>query len=289
MQTFSNFVSTALTNGPAAGQHHYLLVDAAVADGCNMAAELRLNTMAIDVLTGESCRWRDCASPVLLSLPAQPFSPSTAQATERAMEKWRYANAFIYIECSLSEEHMRSSLLARTFAVLPQNLDVLLRYFDTRVFDRVLIALTPEQRQAFLSAGTTWAFPDRWGHLRMARAATGDDNFARPLRLDDQQEAILIDAGDADAMVDTLLNQQHPSLEQLLPPEQYEAVDAALKQALSLGIQPHSAQVAFCSLCLELGSGFQEQMPWSQWMPEVKTGKRNFDQIVAMAAESDQA
>lgn len=289
MQTFSSFVATALKNGPPEGLHHYLLVDAAVADGRNMDTELKLNTKGIDLLTGEACRWQDCASPVLLSLPVQPFSPAIAQATERAVEKWRYANALIYIESSLSEEHMRTSLLARTFAVLPQNLDVLLRFFDTRVFDRLLIALTPEQRHTFLSAGATWAFPDRWGHLRVERAAAGGDTFAGPLRLDDHQEGILIDAGDADAMVDALLNQQHPSLGQRLPPEQYEAVDAALKQAFSLGIQNHSAQLAFCSLSLELGSGFQEQMPWSQWMPEVKTGKKNFDQIVAMAAESDQA
>lgn len=289
MQTFSSYVATALKNGPPEGQHHFLMLDAAVADGRNMAAELRLNGQAVDVLTGAPCHWLDCASPVLLSLSAHPLSPSAVRPTEQALDKWRYANAFLFIKSDLPTEQMCSSLRARTFAVLPQNLDVLLRFFDPRVLDRLLGVLTVEQRQAFLSAGTTWAFPDRWGNLRMVQTENGLDTFTSPLRLDERQESVLIDAGDVDAILSMLLDQQHPSLDPLIPPEQYEAVHAATQQAVSSGIKQFSEQVAFCSLWLELGAGFHEQMPWRQWLQEVKAGKKNFNEVVAMAAESDQA
>lgn len=289
MQTFSSYVATALISGPPEGQHHYFLLDAAVADGRNMAAELRLNYQAVDVLTGTPCQWSDCASPVLLSLPAYPLSLSAAQPTEQALEKWRYANAFLFIKSDLPTEQMCASLRARTYAVLPQNLDVLLRFFDPRVLDRLLGALTVAQRQAFLSVGTTWAFPDRWGNLRMVQTENGLDTYASPLRLDERQESVLIDAGDADAILSTLLDQQHLSLDPLIPPEQYEVVHAATQQAVSSGIRQFGEQVAFCSLWLELGAGFHEQMPWRHWMQEVKAGKKTFNEVVAMAAESDQA
>ena len=288
MQTFSSYVATALISGPPEGKHHFLLLDAAVAHGRNMAAELRLSCQAVDVLTGTPCQWRDCASPVLLPLPAHSMGPSAAEPTEQALDKWRYANAFIFIRSDLPTEQMCAALRARTNAVLPQNLDVLLRFFDPRVLDRLLSALTFEQRQAFLSAGKTWAFPDRWGNLRMVQTENGLDTFANPLRLDERQESVLIDAGDADAILSALLDQQHPSLDLLIPPEQYEAVHAATQQAVSSGIKQFSEQVAFCSLWLDLGAGFHEQMPWRQWMQEVKAGKKTFNEVVAMAAESDQ-
>lgn len=123
----------------------------------------------------------------------------------------------------------------------------------------------------------------------MEQTDSGRDTFASPLRLDERQESVLIDAGDADAILSTLLDQQHPYLDPLIPPEQYEAVHAAVQQAIFSEIKQFSEQVAFCSLWLELGAGFHEQMPWRQWMQEVKAGKKNFNEVVAMAAESDQS
>lgn len=287
MQTFSSFVAEALAKGPTTGRHHYLVVDLAVAEGQDMSKELRITTGAIDILTGETCRWRDCASPVLLALPGQGFGAAAAMATERALEKWRYANALAYIESVQPFANMCRSLQARTEALLPQNMEVLLRFFDTRVLTRLLTLLPPIQRRLFLSAGTTWAFPDRWGHLQIECQEAQEDSFVRPLQIDKQQEAALIDAGDADAVVDTLLNQGTPKLEFMLPPHQYEKVSDALAQAKAWRIEVFSEQVAFCSLCLELGQDFAEKAPWNQWLLDVRSGKKKFSDMLATASEGD--
>lgn len=184
---------------------------------------------------------------------------------------------------------MRAALQARTGAILPQSLDVLLRFFDTRVLSRLLTALSPGQRDAFLSVAAVWAFPDRWGQLLVERALGVADSDTGPLRLDVRQEAQLIDAGDADAMVDTLLGQQDASLARLLPPEQYEMVNAALTRAQALGIHRRDEQVAFCSLYAELGADFPEQTPWTRWWADVRSGKKTFTEIVALAAGSEAA
>jgi hypothetical protein len=102
----------------------------------------------------------------------------------------------------------------RTDAVLPQNLGVLLRYFDPRVLDTLTKVLDRERLSAFLGIASCWAFPERSGGLLMLETDTleGGKELKTPITFDTTQEAALIDAGEADAMIYLLLNQGNAAL-----------------------------------------------------------------------------
>lgn len=284
---FSAFVASALGVKPAKGVHRHLIVDASVAGGRDMASQLRLPVHAMDLLTGDPCEWRDCASPVLLPLGAEPIAAARTRLVAEALEKWRYANCFLYIESMLPEAQMAQALKARTDALLSQDMPVVLRYFDSRVFAALTQALTPEQQSAFFSAGTIWAYPGRRGEVHRIEVAPQADAFEAPLRLDAAQEALLIEHAEADAMVGLLLNQNNPQLGHLLPPEQHARVSSALEAAKSLRIDQLRDQVAYCALDLELGAAFHEQPPWSDWMPKVNSGQMRFAEVVSRAAATE--
>jgi hypothetical protein len=110
-----------------------------------------------------------------------------------------------------------------------------------------------------------------------------------PIDLDSTQEMALIDAGEADAMIDLLLNQNDAALQGLLPPEQHERISAALVAAKALGIEGLSDQVLFCALEMELGVKFHEYEPWVSALRGAKAARTKFTDLVAQVAESEKA
>ena len=99
-------------------------------------------------------------------------------------------------------------------------------------------------------------------------------------RLQPQNLAGLIDAGEADALVDLLLDQNNAVLEVLLPPEQHERIVAALEVGRTLHIDQVGDQAAFCSLALELGPSFHEDDLWAVWKPDLRSGRMTFSEVV---------
>jgi Domain of unknown function (DUF4123) len=287
MNLFADFVASALQAKVDVRVHRYLVVDAAATRPTNLMKEMALDGAATDLLSGEPCEWRESASPVLIELPRPTSGARNFETLRKTLLKWRYANCFVYVESQFDFVTESRLLAARTDAELPQNMSVVLRYFDSRVFGPLMKILNVDQRNAFLSAGTRWATPGRWGELQLH-----DSNIAQPLnssawalRLDVAQEAALIDAGETDAMVDLLLNQDNAVLLTLLPPEQFERINAALIAAKELQISDLPEQVAYCSVSLELGADFCTQEPWVLWVPQLKSKKLKFTEVLRLVTQ----
>lgn len=286
MEMFAEFMKAEIGQPAAFGTYRYLLVDASATHPLNVARILGLEGRSTDLLTAERCNWPNCASPVLIEVP-DVACPEASAASARFFETWRYANCFTFIESSHPWGTTLDALRARTAAVLPDDVPVLLRFYDARIFPRVLEVLDAEQRQRFLGIARRWVVPGRQGELHAIESEeTPQDRHPSPLPLTRDQEAALIDASDVDAMVDLLLNQNHPSLTAALPPEQHDRVEAALTSAKSLAIGNGSDQIAYCALYLELGPGFMEQEPWRNWLHDIKTGKLTFSDAMNLAMET---
>lgn len=288
MRIFSDFLVEMLAHDAAQNKHRYLLVDTSATRPINIAASLRLNGLSADLLTGETCNWRDCASPVLLELPGTASKEPVCLAAGKFLATSRYANCFTYIESPHGWDEALAALRARTEATLPENVSVLLRYFDTRVFPVLMRVLSQEQRQAFLAIASRWAMPGRHGELHVFER--GDTHqqalFAPPLQLDTAQEAVLIEAGEADALNDLLLDQNNQVLYSMSPPEQHERISELLDSAKTMQIKQLSEQVAFCTLALELGANFYDEPSWASHMLEVRAGRLMFSDVLErMAAE----
>jgi Domain of unknown function (DUF4123) len=291
VQQFSEFVSTALANAAEPGLHRYLVVDTAATRPLNVANALAIDTGAIDILTGEPCVWRESASPVLVELPAVDVVPSVRRHVAETFAAWRYANCFTFIESLHARDVQVRMLRERCEAVLPQDMPVLLRYFDSRVFGVLMTVLSHDQRRSFLAAATRWATCGRRGELLcVEQGADASSNVAPlPIKLDTTQEATLIEAGSVDAMIDLLLSQNNAALQRLLPPEQHEQVSAALEAARNFGIERWADQVAFCALALDLGSTFHQLEPWATGLGEVHAGRLTFADLVSRAMQGEAA
>lgn len=288
MRKFSDFMEKTLACDAESDTHRYLLVDTSATRPTNIAQSLRLNGSSADLLTGDTCDWRDCASPVLLELPRLASNASAVLAAGTFFATWHYANCFTYIESSRAWSTALPALRARTEAVLSDSVDVLLRFYDARIFQTLMRTLGSEQRDQFLAFGSLWAVPGRHGELHLIKGnGSQNDCLTSPLPLTAGQEAELIEAAEVDAMVDLLLNENNLKIAAALPPEQYERIQAALTDTKKLNIKIRSDQVAYCSLYLELGPGFHEQKPWSEWLPDVEAGRLAFSEALQRAIEVD--
>jgi len=289
MDMFSDFMVNMLAHDATQNGYRYLLVDTSATRPVDISARLRMNGLSVDLFTSETCNWRDCASPVLLELPSKSSDESVCLAAGNFLATWGFANCFTYIESPYEWSTVLTALGARTEAVLPENVSVLLRYFDNRILPVLLQTLSQDQRQAFLSLGTRWAIPGRHGELQQFENSDASQQPALgwPIQLDTAQETALIDAGEADALNDVLLSQDNPVLHAMSPPEQYERISELLDNAKTMQINQLSEQVAFCTLALELGTGFHEDPSWASHMQEVRAGRLRFSEALGRIAAEE--
>ncbi|WP_172425486.1 DUF3304 domain-containing protein [Candidatus Dactylopiibacterium carminicum] len=138
----------------------YLLADTSAIPASELS-RIAGTAPALDILTRATPIWRECAAPILLQLPR--FSGCTANTWQAFAARWQYANALVLIEGALSHATLCHALHARTEAMLPDAIAVLLRYFDTRVLPVLLTTLETSRRAAFLSIASTWLYADRYG------------------------------------------------------------------------------------------------------------------------------
>lgn len=286
MAQFGEYLLDRTLRAPSdEGTCRYLIVDTSATHPENFAAKLHAQGTAIDLLSGGPCNWADSVSPVLVTL--HPFiEEHHAAGLTATMDRWRYANCFICVESSMDAESFAAALTRRTRVELEDGLPMLLRYFDSRIFSALLRTLDSQQRSSFLSIGSRWCFPDRSGEAHLVECRQADrDPMNATMLLSNVQQAALIDAGEADAVINILLDQQHVGLIDLLPPEQYTKVSAALTASRRWHITQVSEQVEFSALWLELGEGFDDALPWSTELPHVQSGRSSWQQVMDRVAE----
>ena len=289
---FADFVALAVESSTDGGLRRYLIVDTAATRPFDIARSCGLHSGGIDLLTGESCDWSQSASPVLIDLSAPSTDQGIGSATRQTLDRWKLANCFVYLESRFDPDAMANSLRVRTEATLPENLPVLLRYFDARVLEALMGTLTAAQRHAFLTVGSLWATPGRRGELsKWANSAEPADApaFISPLALNAVQEAALLDAGEADALIDVLLNQNNARLIEMTPPDQHETISEALASSQKFGINGSTDQASFCSLWLELGAGFVAEEPWASALLRVRDKRSTLADALTLIASAEDA
>jgi Domain of unknown function (DUF4123) len=289
MPLFADLITQKLSANNAESIHRYLVIDMAAAQGIRLDVFTRLTTTATDLLAQQICNWEDTASPVLIGLRAHAYSKKDLDRLREELNKWRYANNLLYIESTLDHASMTRALYARTQAQLTENMSVMLRYFDTRVFNSLMQILSSEQHQAFLSAGLNWIYTDRSGQAQQVQCANFPDAFAAPLVLNDQQETQLMLDAEPDHIIGILLDQNNSALLEMTPPEQYRRIKTALDGATSLNIDQLSEQVAYCCINLELGGQFHQQATWTELLPQVRSKQMQFSQLVQQLAQKELA
>lgn len=292
VRTFAATVAEALAAPAAPGHWRHLLVDAAAFLGMVTRLPLATDRPATDLLTAQLVSdWRDCASPLLITLPPGACHHSTLSAWSSFAGTWRYANALTYLESAMDPDGLVTSLSRRLDVQLPDGFNALLRYFDNRVLAVLQQVLEPEQHQGLLQPATRWLYADRSGtacEIAVEDWLTdeAEDNFS--LTLTNAQEGSLLEAAEVDAVIDQLLVQSHPTLLAMRPDQQHRVVSLALQQAAKYALSGNPDQVAYCNLALTYGAGFESQEPWQSLLACVGSGQVRFADGLHQLSEGGQ-
>ena len=150
-----------------------------------------------------------------------------------------YACALSQIDTSLEIGQFADALTRRSEVLLPDGMSMLLRFFDTRILMPLLDVLTDDQRIAFLSCARDWWYADREGAMVPSLRPTwaGADTFAPPLKLSADQERAMIDASEADAVIDFVGSRGRHPLFDAPYPQRYPIVRALIDRAHHWGLE----------------------------------------------------
>ena len=230
------------------GEHGYWLLDRSALPSRWLREKLNSSPW-VDMLRGREATDRTAPTPVLID--ASPDGQAENRFTRFANEVHgvaAYANAVSFLTSPLKMDALQAALRSRARVELPQKLEVVLRYFDTRTLPLLPTLFTPMQYAGFVQDVTTWHYLDRRGELLCLPPGLlqqAGQLVAQPWVLDDAQEAMLIDDGLTDAAIDHLITQGLGDLLDLSPPEQFDKVDPVVMRARRQGVLEHTQVFEF--------------------------------------------
>jgi hypothetical protein len=204
------------------------------------------------------------------------------------VEHGTYASCIVLMASPLPPQRLAARLAARLEGLLPENMDILLRYFDPRVFEQLMVVLSAEQKQAFLSVAEHWWFVDRRGQLQeVASKFARADNFVAPLELSTVQEAGLIDASEPDQVAQLLQSGAPNDYQTLRLGERHDFILRHIAAARGLGIHATHELSLYCALALFYGDQFATQKKWEPVLQDVREKKVSLAEAAAQFESND--
>jgi hypothetical protein len=262
------------------GVHAYWLLDQSSLPQGKWLKRLVGRAAWVDVLSGESEDVFNGATPILLSASGACATPRFVDALYEAA---RFANSVSLIDSTLNLIELQVMLCDNARIELPDAFEALLRHFDTRTLPLLPRLLRASQYGSFMQAISRWVYIDRWGQPQLMPAAQPApmDQASQQLRLvlDEKQEAELIDDGLTDAVIDMLLTQQHPSLKELSPPEQFDAVEPLIQISRTQEMNEPLEAFAFVASALEHGADFNQREPWLSRMRQYRAKQCSLEEV----------
>lgn len=221
-------------------------------------------------------------APILIDLGEVASPPPAARHFLSALaHECQTSNAVLMLRSRWSHENLADAMRARMDAMLPDDLPVLLRYFDTRVYASLLDVFTPEQRSTFCCPASHWWWLDRAGQwCEQTSTETASDTFRAPILLDAQQQSGLIAAGLADAVAHEVRLAAPDLCEGRSRAALHAHVETCLLAARRHQINTLSMQTLYCIVALELGPAFDQQPEWSSALAAARKQNRGFDWVV---------
>lgn len=202
-------------------------------------------------------------------------------------ERGAYNSCLMLIASPLSLSELASRLTARLEAKISEDMDVLLRFFDPRVFEQLVHCLSNEQRKDFLSAGSAWWFVDRRGELQAVDAQFSHaESFYLPLVLSERQEDELVDASQIDQVEEQLRLSVPSELSRVPPSKRHDFIRKHMVAASDFRITSTRELMLYCAVALVYGEDFSARPEWSSNLVLIREGKLSLTSVVSELSES---
>lgn len=219
------------------------------------------------------------------ALPAAPLlfplEPAHLHFLEWIAEHGTYTSSMLILSSPLGLDALRDRLARRMRARISDEMDVLLRFFDPRVFEALVNVLDDEQRRRLLSPADCWWYPDRSGQLLSQPSTCVTDEFDGRLELSAAQEFALLDASEIDQVAEQLRAMLPDTYIRMNPAERIGFLRRHMAAAGNLGVVATHEVALYCGLALLHGEEFADRSPWRDILVQVGQGSSSFVDAVA--------
>ena len=228
-------------------------------------------------------------APIVLPLERNPTSGTGQRMLKWIAEHGTYSSSVLLLASPLGMEALARRLASRLDAVLPGNINVMLRYFDTRVFAELMAVLDAAQKAAFLSPASQWWYVDRRGALQSVPATfASHDPWTAPVALDMAQQNSLIDASEPDQIAELLQSSVPDEYGQLPRQDRYDFIVRHSQAAQGFGIKTTHEKSFYCALALMYGEDFASQPVWKNGLTHVQAGTLTLKKLVEQIEEKSE-
>jgi hypothetical protein len=199
-------------------------------------------------------------------------------------ENGAFTGSLLFLWSELPRQTLLARLVHRLDVRLPEGEEVLMRFFDARVFEALVQVLSPEQHTAWLSPASHWWYVDRLSQLQAHEGAPGVhevDPLKQMLRLDTQQFAALLDATEPDQVAHLLRQRMSETFLRIEPQGRHAFVLRHMRRGRrEWGIEAPNDLAIYCGLALLHGEDFAARPAWHQALVQVASGKLKLTQAV---------
>jgi hypothetical protein len=274
-------------SGASAGLHLYALIDHGGMPG--LVKQLTSTGQAwVSLFQRSREEGAITVAPILLTLESNPENKTKNKTLNWISERSAFSSSLLLLVSPLSLEDLARRLAKRLDAQLPDNMDVMLRYFDTRIFAELMTVLDAQQKAAFLSPAQQWWYVDRRGVLQTIDSMfTNNDAFNSPLKLTTQQQNTLIENSEPDQIAELLFNNIPNEFEQLPPKNRFDFIQKHRQAAEALNINSTHEKSFYCAIALIQGEDFASQPAWQNGLAQVKSGLITLQKLAQKIEEED--
>jgi hypothetical protein len=151
--------------GPLSDAKLYLLVDHAGMPGLvQMLVQTHSNWRSL--FEGSKEENALSVAPILFSINLTNEPLKRCRLLNWVCQNGIYTSSVILMISPLPIDVLAARLRQRLEATIPDNMEVLLRYFDPRIFESLCRILSKKQKEDFLNVAACWWYTDRIGELR---------------------------------------------------------------------------------------------------------------------------
>lgn len=231
----------------------YALVDRAFDERWQPWADARLPEVhALSLYEGTQLSGVDEVAPHLLALPANPAMQE--QYVGQIIRRCAGKPMLSLIASREPLQNLKTHFERYATVHTEDEQQFVLRYADVRILDPLISVLTESQVAAFLSPIKHWWTSDRMGQLvslssgteASARKKTETEESSGPLILSEKQFAALIDAAEADALIEQLYRIIPEQCLEDAPGKLHRRVSEQLSHMERFGIHDMADRIAYC-------------------------------------------
>jgi hypothetical protein len=213
------------------------------------------------------------AAPLLFRIHVQ-HEPGRADPLPWVVANGTYTSSMMFLATPLPLRELASRLTSRLEALISQNMEVLLRFYDPRIFEQLMVVLSSDQRKTFLSVGRRWWFVNRRGELGVVAADYLEhDRFSPPMELSASQETLLLDASEPDLVAAQVISCVPDEYGRIPPQDRHAFISRQIDSARTFGITATYELALYCALSLLHGSEFPNGPHWKSLFDEVRCGR----------------